>query len=390
MQCAPRASNALSAANGAETVLDRFPALDGLRGVALLLVLSFHLQIVPKSTAAEKAVFWFTGIGWSGVQLFFVLSGYLITSILLRTRQSPRYYSSFYMRRILRIFPAYYALLIGFYGVNGLREGRIDVPGAVVHALYLKNMPIALFGSIGPPVLAVTWSLAVEEQYYGIWPMVVRAFDIRLLRRMCVVAIALAFGFRCALRSWMHLEFAAYAMMPARTDALAAGSLVALSAFAGSTRTCRLVAMVSLLSGVAAVLVAGWLDGPARFLGPFGMTVGLSGWTLVFGAIMFEVTSSAPTALLAALLGWAPLRAIGRYSYAMYLLHMPVRQALLAIFPAASTPRLVPSMWGTQWIVQSAFYAVAIAATYALAYCSWKIIEGRFLAMKARWTYPPC
>ena len=146
--------------------------LDGIRGLAVLLVLFHHgLQDVPIRNPADFAVFNAAGVCWVGVDLFFVLSGFLITGILLKNREQSRYFSSFYARRILRIFPLYFCLLpfifllAAFYGGGWPADSGYDI-------LYLSNVYNALHG--WPSRFAAhLWSLSVEEQFYIVWPLMI-------------------------------------------------------------------------------------------------------------------------------------------------------------------------------------------------------------------------
>lgn len=364
------------------------PPLDGLRAIAILLVLSTHFQLVPKVYFVERVLFWFTGVGWAGVQLFFVLSGYLITSILLRSLGSPTYYSAFYARRALRIAPPYYLLLAGYFlGAALLGNASAVSSLAPWYGSYLQNIQMSVSGNLGPQSLGVTWSLAVEEQFYLIWPLFVRALGLRALKRVCLAAVVAALGVRRIMYFSAHAPLAAYVLMPARIDAIAAGSLVAMLHLEGGLSAWRALGWPCL--GLGAMIMAGCarMDHGFGNLKMANLTAGLAALTMIFATILGAVVLAPTGGSVARILSWPPLRSIGRYSYAMYLLHIPVRQGLTQLLPMLARADRVPRVLGTQWIAQVLFYSVAGLTTYGLARLSWVLVESRFLAMKSRRPY---
>ena len=168
----------------------RIPAVDGLRGIAILSVMIFHFRSFGGSLGTalwEKLYANLADLGTVGVDLFFVISGFLITGILFDSRSRPSYYSTFFVRRTLRIFPIYYASLILFL---------LFAPPAfasnwqIFAWLYGLNWPIGLFGfSFAPPLLQHFWTLSVEEQFYLAWPKIVRTLDRKRLIFACAMLI---------------------------------------------------------------------------------------------------------------------------------------------------------------------------------------------------------
>ena len=161
----------------------RLPQLDGIRGIAILLVI-FHNETVKYPFLYLDRIF---ANGWMGVDLFFVLSGLLITGILLDTRQSAGYFKNFYARRCLRTWPLYYASLLLMFGIIPLllpAQGKIVFERSSpwwAFPLYLQNFLIPA-PEKATGLLGVTWSLAIEEQFYLVWPLMVRFCSTRLLR----------------------------------------------------------------------------------------------------------------------------------------------------------------------------------------------------------------
>lgn len=226
------------------------PALDGLRGFAVLMVFYYHTCNVPTVPAHWRI---FAGMGWSGVDLFFVLSGYLITNILVSSRDSITYYTSFYARRALRIGPVYYlalAIIIFvqphlYHHMHPLRP----IPAYSWHqqALYwfnLSNLRSAFY-PIEIPLASIYWSLAIEEQFYALWPAIVRRVTNRTILIVCICEVSLSMLLRClpTVQAWNHTyDNFIYRLTPFRLDGLLLGALLAsickavqsLSAFAGS------------------------------------------------------------------------------------------------------------------------------------------------------------
>ncbi|WP_284666444.1 acyltransferase [Myxococcus sp. SDU36] len=163
------------------------PVLDGLRGVAVLMVISYH-SLTGLRSASLGSLF---QVGWAGVDLFFVLSGFLITRILVQTRARGGYFRTFYARRALRIWPLYFLVLVFTFGVMGrlLPALAFDTHryAWTTYALYLQNLWMTDFG---PAPINVTWSLAIEEQFYLVWPLLVfflRNGQLRALLWACVL-----------------------------------------------------------------------------------------------------------------------------------------------------------------------------------------------------------
>jgi peptidoglycan/LPS O-acetylase OafA/YrhL len=204
----------------------RIKSVDGLRGLAILLVLLYHSVFHVR--VANHQVNWLLSLGsmaWSGVDLFFVLSGFLIGGILIDARESPSYYKTFYARRAYRILPLYFAVLLTCL-VLGVITG--PVPNWTFF-VFAQNIGMALCGAFGGGGLALTWSLAVEEQFYMTVPVIVRAIRRSSLIWLTGAVILMAPLLRACLLEYAHNGgFASYVLMPCRADALAMGILCAI------------------------------------------------------------------------------------------------------------------------------------------------------------------
>ena len=186
-----------------------FPELDGLRGIAILLVLATHYQMaIPAHTAAERALKNILAHGWAGVDLFFVLSGFLITGILYDSKGQSNYFRNFYGRRTLRIFPLYYGflavVLIGLIATATARHWNPSLPQfrnlwSLQPWLWTYTFNIACALGHGSAHLGQLWSLSVEEQFYLVWPLVICFFPRRLLVPTCVTLIIGALALRILL-----------------------------------------------------------------------------------------------------------------------------------------------------------------------------------------------
>ena len=360
------------------------PGLDGLRGVAILLVL-VHMLNMLEVQHGMSAYLWsrVSQIGWTGVQLFFVLSGFLITGILLDTQRSKNYFPAFYGRRTLRIFPLYFSVLTLAFVIlpwlgNVPPSIAIDQHHQVWLWTYLSNWA-AIFDQ-GSKAFPHFWSLALEEQFYLLWPLLVRSRSPEQCLRFCLAIAAIALAIRCVLAGAGVSDDLIYENSFCRMDALAFGGAAA-AALRIPAWNARLLAMHD-----RCLLWGG-------MLGLFGLLVTRGFWTgtLVGISIGYTIVALTSTLVLLAIVGaeasgasgwvrifrWRPLRAMGKYSYAIYIFHKPLHD--LAGKPLLKALRLDVS----QSVILSAGYmTVTIACSFFLAFCSWHLLEKRFLHMK--------
>lgn len=380
---------------------NRIPALDGVRGVAILLVLVMHSYGLGISAGAE-GFFWSAAQGgWAGVDLFFVLSGYLITGILLRTRGGSGYYKTFYARRCLRIFPAYYlfllVLLLSPWLIESLRgEGyELFVQQQPWLWTYTTNVKMALsnhvfdFGAFRPGTsifsTAHFWSLAVEEQFYLCWPLIV---SIAGPRRLGWVIGAILIG--SPMLRWAALETdhvtAAYVLTPCRMDTLAMGGLVALFEWSGRigtlARFARPGAVVSGIgiAGLAAIRGSYSHDDPAVFT--FGYTLN----AILFSLLVAMVVAAPASSRTARSFGIRPLRFLGKYSYGIYILHVPFAEWFGR--KAIHDPDFVMRAAGSLGAWMSLAFVCIVVGSTSVAVVMWHVVEKRFLALKRYFPYP--
>jgi peptidoglycan/LPS O-acetylase OafA/YrhL len=358
------------------------PALDGVRGLAILLVLAHNLNPFEGGGFVEQAVGLATNFGWTGVQLFFVLSGFLITGILLDTRDSPGYYRGFFGRRVLRIFPLYYGVLVIALVVLphlGLAPPRLLADRD--HRIWLWTYLVNWTEPLGAGVAAFPhfWSLAVEEQFYLVWPFVIRRATPRRVLHIAAALVGIAFASRLALLLAGFGEGGPYMFTICRMDALGLGAAVAaviripaLHARAADRRT-------GILVGAGALFIIGLLVTRgyprASFL---GQTVGYTILALTFAVLVLAAVldDERGRGRIGAALQNPVLRSFGTYSYAIYLFHQPLNQMVGEPLLASLQPHGVGIGAGLLYM------AAVTAATYVLALASYHGYEKHFLALK--------
>ena len=374
------------------------PALDGVRGLAILLVLVSHLMLFNNRTGSRfgDSLSALRGLGWVGVDLFFVLSGFLITGILFDTLHDPHYFRSFYMRRFLRIFPLYYGFLLFLLILGHWEPGlHFEWNGRqYVLLTYMQNtgvwFPVTDFHPGAWADLDHFWSLAVEEQFYLFWPLLV--FLVRDRRRLIALALALS-GIALLLRIALYLHGSSplliFMLTPCRMDTLLLGGLVALVVRGDSGWIPRrwMVPLV-LVTAVAIAAYTLWhLGGDMRDFF-FGATFGYS--VIALGCVAVLIAALESESVAHRMFGWSFLRSLGKYSYGIYVLH---------IFVAHGIATLTDHLLGTSlriWLTphfHSRPLAVLVefcfnaAAVFLAAYVSYNLYEVHFLRLKRYFGY---
>ncbi len=370
------------------------PALDGLRGWAILLVLGHHFTTAGRDHGIVADLLCRTMYnGWVGVDLFFVLSGFLITGILLDARGTPHFLRNFYARRVFRIFPLYYGVLAVVFAIaattGGGSIGRFD--SALANQkwfwLYGVNFLYANGGWEGV-ALGHFWSLAVEEHFYMLWPFLVLICPRKWLAGVCLFFMAGALALRVYLTGTEYLPFGYYILTPCRMDSLAMGGLLALLV-RGRGGVATLIKPARIVAGITGVVLAGLLVKYHLFVRPGGegfrlvSTVGFTTLALFFASTLLLLINPQSTSSLRALVNNRPMRLLGKYSYGLYVFHYLLKPFIdLRLSPELLAPKLHSFVAAV--IV---YFVIASALSLGAAMLSWHLFEKHFLKLKHYFEY---
>jgi peptidoglycan/LPS O-acetylase OafA/YrhL len=344
----------------------RIPELDAIRGIAAIAIVIFHSNV--------RRFPW----GWAAVDLFFVLSGFLITGIVLRHGGTRGFLPRFYVRRALRIFPVYYLVVLGLVVFHNALPRQVDPRGLIYELTYTQFLPYYWFAESPrySHYLGHTWTLAVEEQFYLVWPALILLAG-RSRWRVAALSLATVAG-SFILRSRGY----SVALLGARADGLALGGLLAallagregtaLAASRGFRTALASMAIVSAAILTALAIFVGM--GPTDVFPPWTGTVVLAFSTLWLGLIGLVVIHSGHPRL--AVLRRPRLRWVGKVSYGLYLYHFLVILISGDIFKAMGF-RGQP-FWRE---------APTIGICFVIAGLSWRYIEKPILGLKDRFPY---
>jgi peptidoglycan/LPS O-acetylase OafA/YrhL len=336
----------------------RIPSLDGLRGIAVGLVVLFHygygLEGIP-------IIGFVANSGWAGVDLFFVMSGFLIGSIVIANRETANLFSVFYVRRFLRIFPLYY-LLLGIVAISiWLHWMPPSSRGLAVYFLYMQNL-IGDLSDPGPYWLQATWSLAVEEHFYLLLPIVVVFTPIKSLKYMLFFGIAIAFLLRFgAYQLSAHPEQYALFFTACRGDGLLYGVLLAWLEKHWKIHFLLDRQLLAFLYVVLAVSAATfWYASHSSVQSPvFAVALTALG-PMFFAVVSLALHDRGPIAWVTrtAVLRWTGIR-----TYAIYLVHLPALASVESLFDVTGLSH------------RGMIRPVALVITLGFAATSWFLIE---------------
>ena len=321
----------------------RIPALDGLRGIAILLVVLYHS--FGKGRASSTPLSW----GWAGVDLFFVLSGFLIGGILWDTRRDPLL--SFYQRRAWRILPPYLLLVSICFILHGHQKGEIPLSA---YLTFSQNWFVVLF--VFPGALGATWSLAIEEQFYLASPWVFR----RLSKRAVVATLLLTCAAAAVFRSLIAQPGLRYQLTICRADAIAVGCLVALA--------WREPAIVRWLGERRALVTGTWMVLGALCVWILSgntwdkLVEGYSAIAMLCAASLWIAVTQKPRWL-----AWWPLTRAGRISYGLYLYHSAIAE--------------IARPWFSSSVMA---FLILVPVSWCAAEFSWRYLERPLLERRRR------
>jgi len=356
----------------------QMPGLDALRGMAVLAVLLYHglYWSLPsaRSVILEKFSHLFT-FGWLGVNLFFVLSGFLITGILLDTRGRPHYAKNFYVRRVLRIVPLYILTLAWFAALNRTTWGYV-----AVCLLNLAN--VSRYLPLSGAGYGVFWSLAVEEQFYLVWPWLVRRLSLRRMVYLCLGILVACPVLRAVSEAGLLPLGDSHTMTWLIADNLAIGGLLATFL---RTRHATLRNVRRLMSGLL-VLGAVLLGIGLRFAhllhrsSPAGAAFQAEPFILIFSGLVLAALFWGDRPWI---LWWtAPLRFLGYISYGLYMLHMLVFQMFDSLPAWLGRTRPQTTMMSMPEALSR--FAIVFSVSVLVCFLSRRYFEDYFLRLKGK------
>ena len=346
-------------------------ALDGIRGLAALMVMLLHgwQAGVFDNLSAVSRLSRIALFGQTGVDLFFVLSGFLITRILISTRDDPGFFRNFYARRALRIFPLYFLFLSLYYCVLPLLQRAPIAPLKYSwwYWVYLQNVPptFRTLYALGPEHF---WSLAVEEHFYLLWPLLVLLVPVR---RLAWFSAVLAIG--AALCRWVflyQLHLRVFYLTPCRMDALALGTLLACLEVSG-----KLLRLRTLFAGILIFCLPVLAVIFMKHSGEGKDWVQLSKFTLVavmYFSVLGLVICYQQSKWVERAFANGPIRLTGKISYGLYVYH-PLCYAVVARWVPVATHGLLA-------------LAAGVAATFVVSWLSFTFFESPFLRLKQFFT----
>ena len=372
-------------------------ALDGVRGIAILLVLAVHLRamnVLPQDLAITHRLAQLFSWGWSGVDLFFVLSGFLITGILLDTKTAENRALAFYARRVLRIFPLYYIVLTGCLGVyilfrhspHGIAASfpTYSFPtykGFFSYFIYLQNWWMPFKETDHLRILGHFWSLAVEEQFYLLWPWFVWNASRRRLVLACVCGFVAAFALRWFFLTWYSAltGWFVYMNVLTRMDALLAGAFCAIAVrevklMNWVRRSAPFLAVITVAGLLAIILIAREIWEAHYYTQVYGYSLLAVAYSfLVLSAYRYSGTCNPLDRLLSSRV----LRIFGKYSYGIYVYQGFVENLGFHFFSRYS-------WWGRSVASATLISALWIAIPFGIAVLSYRFLETPFLRLKGR------
>ncbi len=366
----------------------RIPQLDGIRGLAILQILLWHyIAILPShSRTALSYLQHLLCLTWSGVDLFFVLSGFLIGGILLDHKSAANYFTVFYARRFFRILPLYFILLSIGYFLNRLGQIEPSRTGELIpwywYLTFTQNFWLSSHVSF-KFWLVQSWSLAVEEQFYALLPIAIWCLPIKRVPHVLLAMIALAPIIRILL--FLNLSNAqatttAYTLLPCRMDTLLLGVFLAYiirqpHVFEWLSLNCRVLngGFFGLLVVAGVMIVKSWGYGSS-----FTTTVGYSVLALLYSFLLL-IAIIGKQAFIRRLTTLEPLQRLGILAYGIYLFHLLVPDYIFRYFGRNG---ITLSRSSDLLILLAAFFGV-----YAVAAVSWKVFEKPLLKIGHRWDY---
>jgi peptidoglycan/LPS O-acetylase OafA/YrhL len=399
-------------------MLKRIKSLDGVRGLAVSMVIISHLMFL--SNYNENFLWKFLKNGWMGVDLFFVLSGYLITSILIASKSKKNYFRNFLIRRTLRIFPLYYTVLIIvlislFFYQNG------NFQNLIWYFTYTSNIGMAINDNWlhvgGNLELSHFWSLAVEEQFYLFWPLIIYIIPNKYIPFLAFLMVICGPEIRVLIGEWMNSKtMSAYVMTPARMDSLAGGALLASlyqSDVFSSSLQFRKISWSFLVAGFVttiggllfwnfgiicaglfAISIASWIKLEDELISWIALTITgifaigtiyqyvgvyIYSYNILFFVNIIHVVQKHRNKITIFLFENRVALELGKYSYAMYIFHHLFQHQWKWLTRDVLHLDILHPL-----IFQVSFIVIATSLTYGAALITWRLIEKPFQDLKLK------
>ncbi|WP_031527730.1 acyltransferase family protein [Dyadobacter crusticola] len=351
-------------------------SLDGIRGIAILLVLSFHC--FDKIDAFPFTLF--SEIGWVGVDLFFVLSGFLITGILVDTKGNQNYLKSFFAKRALRIFPVYYLTLLlvflalispGASNFNPILDIR-HLKSSIYYLTFTQNLLFAFDHWGVTDLLNHFWSLAIEEQFYLFWPFVNFYLGTSKVLMVCGLLIIIAI----IVRNLNVSNDFSYVFTLSRVDALGIGGMLAILIRKHSSLLGR-IALPVFLASLVLLIILSFYSPDLSFRNPYFIKIGYTLFALLFATVIVFVYDTNKTGnVVNRMLSWRFLRFFGTYSYGLYIYHW-------LLYRGIYTPLY------NKYLFSKAYILLFLIVVVLVSVVSYHTFEKLFLSYKSRFDSSP-
>ena len=369
--------------------------LDGMRGIAVVLVMALHLFKRASYFTEHPVLLGFTKlttVGWVGVDIFFTLSGFLITSILLKAKTGEHYFKNFYVRRILRIFPLYYAAIaiVLLFAPKVEEDFLATLKTALpIMLLYQQNWALLFKNFHITQYLGITWSLAIEEQFYFLWPFIVYKLNREQLVKASIGYILVSIiGRTLGTLLWPNLAQAStffyYASFARFEEMLFGGLLAVFLTYDGALEKVKRYALPVFLASFTVFVALHILSLPGD---PHpehaSLPLTLGGYTTAalstIGLIGIFITYP-PRNFFRRFFSNPVLTFLGKYSYSMYIFHMTAALILLDVF------------WHSEmrgWKAYILYPASTYVVTVIIALLTWNLLEKHVLGLKKYFEYKP-
>lgn len=364
----------------------RIPELDGLRGIAVIMVLAWHfvgVMVNPAAGAWSFAAYNTLRLGRTGVDLFFVLSGFLITGIVLdRTRSMTHFLACFYARRSLRILPPYLALVGAFWLLIAMGMDNRGVNDQIPlwrHLTFTQNWWMAEHSTLGPEAMAATWYVAIEEQYYIVAPLILMTIPRSWLAPFMLLTAVSSALFRALIYAGPDTGISAYILTPSRLDGLAIGGLLAWM-WRDAAGRAWLQAHAGALTQVTALALLGMVALGALMARDIAWHMFMWGHSYLALLSMLIIACTVLKTGSASLrhLRDARLRFIGTISYSLYLFHPCIFGAMILLL---GRKPVINSLGDWMLVLGALVFSILVCAT------SLRLVEGPLTAFGRRLRY---